>query len=548
MNYVPCVAWVRKGIAKPVPDKVELSPEELKALIESTKEELGDLSLNEEIDSDSSCISDREEQADADAASAETEKQDGKKGRKRKKKKLKEEMKIEKSEDDEDDDVMKEYNMDDYDKDDEEGTSFDGIGGLTYYSSNTEDPYITFKEEGDSDDEEFKIGPQDNLLVCGRVKKDHSNMDVFIYNENDDDFFIHHDLLLPAFPLAMEWLDFDPGDENPGNMVAVSSMEPTIGIWDLDIEDAVEPVVVLGEKPKKKKTKKKKSESDGHGHTDAVLDLSWNKNVRNVLASCSADGTVALWDLTQGKVVKSIAHDEKVQSIDWHPFEAQTLVSGSFDKTVRLFDCRSSDKDCKKWTIAGEVERVVWNWSSPFHLLASSDQGFVYLLDVRTDKTVFTLSAHTGAVTGLCLSSQVPNLLVTGSADKLVKVWDIQDNKPEMVMEKNFKLGGIQCISCCPDAPYAFAAGCEKDVKVWDIRENKAVTEHFKKRAAVGAKCDATKTETDSASAVEAMDSLSVKDDNSETKAGNSKPNSASSSYQSKKKKNKKKKLKSGKW
>jgi hypothetical protein len=41
MNFVPCVAWVRKGIAKPVPEKVQLSPEELKTLIESTKEELG---------------------------------------------------------------------------------------------------------------------------------------------------------------------------------------------------------------------------------------------------------------------------------------------------------------------------------------------------------------------------------------------------------------------------------------------------------------------------------------------------------------------------
>jgi periodic tryptophan protein 1 len=78
-----------------------------------------------------------------------------------------------------------------------------------------------------------------------------------VYNENEDDFFIHHDLLLPSFPLAMEWLNFDPADEKAGNMVAVSSMEPTIGIWDLDLEDAVEPVIVLGEKLSKKKKAKK---------------------------------------------------------------------------------------------------------------------------------------------------------------------------------------------------------------------------------------------------------------------------------------------------
>lgn len=31
-----------------------------------------------------------------------------------------------------------------------------------------------------------------------------------VYSENDNHNYCHHEVLLSAFPLALEWLDFDP--------------------------------------------------------------------------------------------------------------------------------------------------------------------------------------------------------------------------------------------------------------------------------------------------------------------------------------------------
>lgn len=53
-------------------------------------------------------------------------------------------------------------------------------------------------------------------------------------------------------------------------MCAIGSMDPVITIWDLDIQDSLEPILKLGAKKNRRKN------ITAFGHTDAVLDLSWN--------------------------------------------------------------------------------------------------------------------------------------------------------------------------------------------------------------------------------------------------------------------------------
>ena len=65
--------------------------------------------------------------------------------------------------------------------------------------------------------------------------------------------------------------------------------------------------------------------------------------------------------------------------------------------------------------------------------LTSPVVGHVYCLDVRETKPLFTLQAHSSAVTGLTLSASVPGCMITSSSDKILRVWDIRANTPIQV-------------------------------------------------------------------------------------------------------------------
>lgn len=432
MNFVPCLTWIPRGVAKANPQKVKLLSEQLQELIEKGA-------------SDSKNAAGMVEMEDSPAEASE-------------------------------EDIEAKYGLDTYDDEDSDAPKLGNLGALAVYANNADDPYLDPQDGDDSEEEidDFTIRPTDNLIAVARVDEDTcASIEVYVNNHQEEHLYVHHDFMLPAYPLCLEWMNFDPTDPNPGNYLAVGDMTPVISVWDLDLVDSLEPAYKLGKKTKKKKAAVKATMM----HKDAVLSLSWNKQVRHLLASGSADHKAFVWDLDVGVPARCLsAHKEKVQSVVWHPFENHTLLTGACDSTVKLWDCRASDASFKSWTVDGEVEKVLWNHFDPFCFYVATDSGFVYGFDARTDQAIFTLSAHSKGVTGMALSAYCPGCLITTSEDKSLKVWDVMDHKPVFVFEKEgLTVGSVLTLASSPDEPFVVALGGDNktcgfavvDLKEW---------------------------------------------------------------------------------
>ncbi|XP_020573854.1 uncharacterized WD repeat-containing protein C17D11.16-like [Phalaenopsis equestris] len=313
-----------------------------------------------------------------------------------------------------------ELNMDAYD-DEDDGIELFGSGiGDSYYPSNDMDPYLQNKgDDSDDDDdddeiEDMTIKPTDSVIVCARNEDEVSHLEIWIFEESRDgdaNMYVHHDVILPAFPLCTAWLDCNLKGGDKGKpflnflflqRFAVRSLFSNIKLCCLDFR--VWKSVVYRK----------------DSHRDAVLGLAWNKEVRNVLASASADKLVKIWDVITGKCVATISHHTDKVS------QENGVVQG--------FDIRVGSSD--------------------------SSGG----------KPVFTLHAHDKAVSSISYNPSRPNLLATGSTDKTVKLWDLSNNQPSCVATRKPKAGSIFSIAFSEDSPFLLAIGGHKGkLKVWDI-------------------------------------------------------------------------------
>ncbi|KAI0046584.1 transducin family protein/WD-40 repeat family protein [Auriscalpium vulgare] len=537
-SLISCVSWVKRGVASQYPSKYVLDDNELERVSKLARIELEDArvelerahaaakSMGKGVDEDNvedeedgegngddaDWVDEEDEPMDEDGAVAKAKPADKAKG-----------------------DLSK-YNLDDYDEDNSGAVAlgpFSNIKGLQYYRDNNEDPYITLKEEDDENErEELEVLPSDNLLVTAKTEDEISQLEIYVYDETSENLYAHHDIMLPNFPLCLEWLDFPPASssssipedsmdtsETPtplkkfGNYIAVGTFDPEIEIWSLDVVDAVYPDGVLGRPDKtaahvpvpagtgKKKRKKAKARTaDAAHHVDAVLALSWNRAHRQMLASASADRTVKLWDLSRpgGAALRSFdgVHKDKVQAVQWNASDPTVLLSGSYDRTVRVFDSRAPDAGVGA-VVGADVEALRWDPWETQGFYVTLENGLVLNFDARTlpsdlskpSPARFTLSAHDGAASSIDVNPHIRGCIATGGTDKLVKVWNVTDEEVggkrqvSLVTSRDLGVGKVFSTTFSPDDPLTLAAaGSKAKLQIWDIGAN------FGARKAFGAK------------------------------------------------------------
>ena len=243
-----------------------------------------------------------------------------------------------------------------------------------------------FEEDSEEEREDYTIRKSDHLIVAATTDNDFSNLEIYVFDEATSNLYVHHEIMLSSYPLAIEWLSADLTGKSPGNFAVVGTFLPEIQIWNLDVMDAVEPAAVLGgDGPSSalSSLSKKKKSKGGDAHTDAVMALALHPVDKRVLASGSADTSVKLWDMSKQKcTVHCQKHTDKVQVVRWSADTGSLLLSAGYDRTACLFDSRKGpNADAASAHIRGDVEAAAWQGDA--RVLLSYESGAIECYDVR---------------------------------------------------------------------------------------------------------------------------------------------------------------------
>ncbi|KAI8647765.1 WD40-repeat-containing domain protein [Parasitella parasitica] len=219
------------------------------------------------------------------------------------------------------------------------------------------------------------------------------------------------------------------------------------------------------------------------GHTSTIRCLLITKPINEgnqpMIITGSRDSTLRVWRLPDPKnhqghflgnngdanpyfVHSLVGHRQSVRAIAAH---GNTLVSGSYDNTVRVWDIKSGrmvhlmeGHTQKVYSIVIDTERN--------RCMSGSMDFTVRVWDLETGECIKKLEGHTVLVGLLGLNDQY---LVSAAADSILRVWS-----PETGVCHHALSGHSNSITCFQHDNYKVISGSEGGLKMWDIQ-----TGHF---------------------------------------------------------------------
>ncbi|XP_076756826.1 WD repeat-containing protein 1 l(2)09851 isoform X2 [Xylocopa sonorina] len=219
-----------------------------------------------------------------------------------------------------------------------------------------------------------------------------------------------------------------------------------VHIWNLD-----EQLKALESEEQLRAYRKKYEKNDGgikplfsfKGHLSEGYGLDWCSTEVGTLATGDCKGNIHIWRLSNSSDSTTWHVDQRpynshaphsVEDIQWSPNERHVLASCSVDKSIKIWDTRASPQSACMLTASGthtaDINVISWNRKESQFLVSGGDDGLICVWDLRQfspngSSPLAVFKQHTAPVTTVEWHPEEATVFASGGADDQIAQWDL---------------------------------------------------------------------------------------------------------------------------
>jgi WD40 repeat protein len=201
------------------------------------------------------------------------------------------------------------------------------------------------------------------------------------------------------------------------------------------------------------------------GHENRVECVAWSSNSQRIVSG-SKDKTVRMWDGVTGQQLLCLqGHYGPVHSVAWSG-DGLRICSGSMDQSVRIWDAVTG-RQLLCLRLEGNnncINSVAWTSAGGRIVSGSADQT-VRVWEEGTGTQLLCLSGHKSSVKSVAWSGD-GRRIASGSDDNTLYIWDGATGEPL------HHLGGhersVLSVAWCDDHQRIVSGSADNTVRVWD--------------------------------------------------------------------------------
>ena len=169
-------------------------------------------------------------------------------------------------------------------------------------------------------------------------------------------------------------------------------------------------------------------------HTDGIKAITFSPD-GTTLASASQDMTMRVWDIGTGKLRETLTGYTKGVECVAFSSDGKLLAIGRGGETLQLWDTASWTHSRTLTGHTDGIKRIAFSPDGTMYATTGrSGDGAVQLWDMMTGKRIRTLASQTSRIDSVAFSPD-GKVLVTGSADGKVQLWDTGTWEPKQTLD-----------------------------------------------------------------------------------------------------------------